>query len=45
MSYNCEIIYRPMKESVVVDYLSRALAAIDVGPVMEIEEASRQSVI
>ena len=45
MSYNFKIIYRPRKENVVVDYLSRALAVIDVGPILEIKEATRQNII
>lgn len=45
MSYNCEIVYRPRKENIVANYLSRALAVIDVGPFLEIGEATRQSII
>ena len=37
MGCNCEIIYRPRKKNVVANYLLRALAAIDIGPVLEIK--------
>ena len=35
---DCKILFRPRKENEVADYLSRALAVIDMDPILEIKE-------